>query len=186
MTSKPTDSLTIEDLVQSYFSAVVRLAVSILDDGHPGNIVDEAEDAAQEVFIAAARGLDHFRGDASPKTWLFAITINTCRSKLRRKKAKRLIFQAFELFEQQTGDESPAGRYEVSERDARLWKEIDHLDEKHRMVVVLHYLHGLPTRETADVLGISEGTVYSRLYHARQILASRLRQSLGWEEAAAR
>jgi RNA polymerase sigma-70 factor, ECF subfamily len=187
MPTKAATSLNIEDFVYSYYPAVVRLATSILDDGRSKSPLDEAEDAAQETFIAASRALADFRGDASPKTWLFTIAINICRSRLRRRNTRRLFSQAVELFEQRAGGEAdPQSRYEIVERDAGLWREIDALDEKHRLVVVLHYVHELPTRDIAQVLGINEGTVHSRLYHARQHLAGRLKRSVGWEEAVIR
>jgi RNA polymerase sigma-70 factor, ECF subfamily len=187
MPTKKANSPSIEELVYSYYPAVVRLAACILDDGQSKSPLDEAEDAAQETFIAASRALSDFRDESAPKTWLFAIAINICRSRLRRHHARRMISHALELFEYRAGaGEDPQSRYEVSERDAGLWKEIDALDEKHRLVVVLHYVHELPTREIAQVLGINEGTVHSRLYHARQQLAGRLKRSVVWEEAVIR
>src|SRR4030095_6915108 len=75
------DSLAIERLVQTYQGAVYRLALSILDDS------DEADDATQEVFVAALRALESFRGNASFKTWLFSITVNVCRNRLTRHKS---------------------------------------------------------------------------------------------------
>ena len=64
------DSLAIERLVQTHQRDVYRLALSILDDP------DDADDATQEVFLSALRGLDSFRADASFTTWLFRITVN--------------------------------------------------------------------------------------------------------------
>ena len=75
--------LNIEHLVREHYSYIHRLALSILDDPH------EADDAAQETFIAASRNLAGFRGDASPRTWLTAITVNACRGRLRKRKARQ-------------------------------------------------------------------------------------------------
>jgi RNA polymerase sigma-70 factor (ECF subfamily) len=58
-----------------------------------------------------------------------------------------------------------------------LWRAIHALDDKHRLPVVLFYYHDLPTVEIAQVLGISEGTVHSRLHTARQRLRAQLRLS---------
>ena len=71
------DALAIERLVQTYQQDVYRMALSILDDP------DDADDATQEVFLSALRGLASFRENASLKTWLFSITINVCRSRLQ-------------------------------------------------------------------------------------------------------
>jgi RNA polymerase sigma-70 factor, ECF subfamily len=185
-------SLEIEDLIRSYYPAVMRLALSILDDGSPAgaSVLDEAEDAAQETFIAAARTLDDYRGNASPKTWLFAIAINNCRTRLRRRRAyqalNRTLFAVQRIFGNEDGRDPSAGdpEYlaECCERDAQLWAVVDGLDEKHRTVVVLRYVHELTTVEIAQVLNITEGTVHSRLHYARQKLAGQLRRSPAFEE----
>src|SRR5262252_3055193 len=72
------DEEAVTTLVKHYQPAVFRLALSILDD--PA----EADEATQETFLAALRSLGTYRGGASLRTWLFAIAINFCRSRLRR------------------------------------------------------------------------------------------------------
>jgi RNA polymerase sigma-70 factor (ECF subfamily) len=61
------------------------------------------------------------------------------------------------------------------ERDAELWRAINRLDEKHRLPLVLHYYHDLPTAEIAQILQISEGTVHSRLHIARGHIRAELK-----------
>ena len=73
----------IEALVAAHYPYIHRLATSILDDHH------EADDAAQDTFIAACRTLDTYRGEANLKTWLTAIALNVCRSRLRKRKMRR-------------------------------------------------------------------------------------------------
>jgi RNA polymerase sigma-70 factor, ECF subfamily len=187
--TKPMQPLEIEELIRSYYPAVVRLALSILDNGQPGSAVrDEAEDAAQETFIAAARSLDEFHGSSSPKTWLFAIAINNCRSRLRKRRASQALAAALASIQRvlgggdMPGAGDPQRLAERAERDALLWAAVDGLDEKHRLVVVLRYAHELTAAEIAQALDISEGTVHSRLHYARQKLAGQLRQSAALEE----
>src|SRR5215203_5527850 len=91
------DSLAIERLVQTYHGAVYHLALSILDDS------DEADDATQEVFVAALRALESFRGNASFKTWLFSITINMCRTRLQRHKNRGRLEQILQSLFQLNG-----------------------------------------------------------------------------------
>jgi RNA polymerase sigma-70 factor (ECF subfamily) len=62
-------------------------------------------------------------------------------------------------------------RYVHHEANSALWASVNALDEKHRLPIVLRYANGLSIREVADVLSIPEGTVHSRLYHARKKLA---------------
>lgn len=163
------DSLAIERLVHTHQAEVYRLALSILDDP------DEADDATQEVFVAALRSLDSFRGDSSLKTWLFRITINLCRSRLQRGKTRARLRQILEsLFRgDQAHPESEAVRHEA---ESALWRAVRALDEKHRIPVILRYYHDLPAAEIAETLGIPVGTVHSRLNHARGRLRARLEE----------
>ena len=162
------DPLAIERLVQAHQEDVYRLALSILDDP------DEAEDAAQEVFVAALRSLDSFRGNASLKTWLFSITINVCRSRYQRDKSRTRLRQILQsLFRSdQTQPESEAVQHEA---ESALWQAVHALDEKHRIPVILRYYHDLPAADIAELLRIPVGTVHSRLNHARERLRARLK-----------
>lgn len=163
------DPLAIERLVNTHQAEVYRLALSILDDP------DDAEDAAQEVFVSALRSLDSFRGDSSFKTWLFSIAINVCRSRYRRDQSRGRLRQVLQsLFRRdQPHPESEAVRHEA---ESELWRAVRALDDKHRIPVILRYYHDLPVAEIAETLGIPVGTVHSRLNHARERLRARLRE----------
>ena len=163
------DSLAIERLVQTYQADVYRLALSILDDA------DEADDATQEVFVAALRSLDSFRGDASLKTWLFSITVNVCRTRLQRYKSRGRLQQIMQnLFSQE--QVHPEKEAMQNESDGALWQAIRTLDNKHRIPVILRYYHDLPVADIAKMLGIPSGTVHSRLNHARDKLRALLKE----------
>jgi RNA polymerase sigma-70 factor (ECF subfamily) len=157
--------LEIQPLISTYEAYIRRLALSILDD--PG----EADDAAQEVFIAAARSLAGFRGQSSPKTWLTAIAINVCRGSLRRRRSHLALLRRLGS-EQRTGDAPlhPEQAVLQNEDHRRLWKAVDALDEKHRLPVILRYVHELTVPEIAASMGLREGTVHSRLHYARNRL----------------
>jgi RNA polymerase sigma-70 factor (ECF subfamily) len=156
-------------LVQDNQGAIFRLALSILDD--PA----EADEATQETFLAALRSLGSYRGAASLRTWLFAITINVCRSRLRRGRAWQRVKELF-----LGGAVSVSGRDEQAahpealavqrEAEDAVWQAVQALGEKHRLPVILRYYHDLRVAEIAGVLGISEGTVHSRLSTARDRL----------------
>jgi RNA polymerase sigma-70 factor (ECF subfamily) len=168
---KPTATadLDIDLLVAAHYGYIRRLAVSILDD------LNEAEDAAQDTFIAASRSLSTFRADADPKTWLTAIAVNTCRARLRKRKVRQTLQSALEaLHLAGAGSSSPEHDAIQRESDSQIWQAVDSLDEKHRLVVLLRYVHELPAGQIARALGISEGTVHSRLHYARQKLQARL------------
>ena len=153
------------ELVRTHAAYVRRLALSILND--PA----EADDAAQEALIAACRSLSGFRAEAQPRTWLTRITINVCRSRLRRRRVRLALqetLQALHLLSgPHPGPEEAAIQNEV---DRQVWQAVDALDEKHRLPVILRYVQELSVPEIAGILGLSEGTVHSRLHYARQKL----------------
>lgn len=161
----------LEDMIVQYHPQVFRLALSILN--HP----DDAEDAAQETMIAAVGSIKDFRGEASLRTWLFAIAINTCRRHLRKRGSRRALMDALALVATQAGhNPSPEESTSQREEDRRLWAAVDALDEKHRLPTILRYAHDMSVHEISAVLGISEGTVHSRLFYAREKLQARLRE----------
>lgn len=164
------DALAIERLVQTYQAQVYRLALSIVDDP------DEADDATQEVFVAALRALDSFRGEASLKTWLFRITVNVCRNRLGRSQRRGRLQQILQsLFTQEQAQ--PEKEAVQHESDSVLWRAIQALDDKHRLPVILRYYHDLPVAEIAETLGVPVGTVHSRLNHAREKLRTQLKEA---------
>jgi RNA polymerase sigma-70 factor, ECF subfamily len=155
--------------MQEHTAYLRRLSLSILDDEA------EAEDMVQETFITAARNLESYRQEASPRTWLTAIAVNHCRGRLRWRKVQKLLNQALQAVFPSQAPASAIEDFAIhAEAERELWKAVDALDEKHRLVVILHYVHELSTTETARVLGISEGTVHSRLHHSRKKLHDQL------------
>ncbi len=165
------DSLAIEKMVHTYQKDVYRLALSILEDP------DEAEDGTQETFLSALRALSSFREDAAFKTWLFSITINVCRSRLRRGKNRGRLQQILQsLFHLRGEVEHPEKTTMQNQADAELWNAIRSLDEKHRVPLVLRYYHDLPIADIAAMLSIPPGTVHSRLNHVREKLRALLKE----------
>jgi RNA polymerase sigma-70 factor (ECF subfamily) len=159
------DPLITEALVQQYYAYVYRLALSILNDP------DEAEDAAQETFIAAALNLDRYRGESSLKTWLYSIALNTCRGHLRKRKARNTMRKTWQaIYSLMSRPPTPEESALRAEADVQLWAAVDDLTEKHRVPIILRYAHNLTVPEIAQILEISEGTVHSRLHYARRKL----------------
>ncbi len=160
--------LTIEELIDCYYVAVVRLANSILHNSA------DAEDAAQEIFVQAQRNLSRFRGDASVKTWLFAIGINHCRRRLRRKRFKEVVLGVLDGAVSAESTQYPEHMTIQNETNRNLWAAVDTLKEKHKLPIILRHVHGLTAREIGETLGISEGTVYSRIHYAQKKLKTLL------------
>jgi RNA polymerase sigma-70 factor (ECF subfamily) len=173
------EATDIESLVASYSAYVSRLAWSIL--GETG----EVDDAVQETFLAAFRSLKRYRGESSPKTWLTSIAVNVCRGRLRKRTMRQTLQNALEALHIVTPHEaSPEQEALQNEAGRKLWHAVDSLDEKHRLVVALRYVHELSISEIAAALDVNEGTVHSRLHYARRKLHALLDDANPYAEAS--
>ena len=166
------DSSAIERFVHTYQQDVYRLALSILDDA------TEADDATQDALLAVLRSLDSFRGASSFTTWLYSVTVNICRTRLQRHKRRERLTQLLGgLLRVHIARPASAEEDAIQkESDAALWRAIHSMDEKHRIPIVLRYYHDLSVAEIANILGIPEGTVHSRLNTARRKLHDVLKE----------
>lgn len=132
----------------------------------------DAEEVAQEAFARAFRRFrqlrdrDRFRSWLTRMTWRLAID----RWRADRRRAARELATISEPSRPSTEDVAVA-----RERSKYVWLAIEELPEKLRLVVVLSAIEGHDTREVADLLDVPEGTVKSRLFSARKMLAEKLR-----------
>ncbi len=139
----------------------------------------EAEDAAQETAIKVYLNLKNFRGDAQFRTWVLSIARNEGLGRLRKagvRKEESLDAGTDET----TGDftpailmswrEIPAEELERKELAGLLRQAVERLPEIYRNVVILRDIEEMDSRETAEVLGITEGAVKVRLHRARAML----------------
>ena len=148
-------------MMLTHEGAVLRLCLMYLHD------VQLAQDAVQETFLKAYRKLDGFRGEASEKTWLMRIAVNTCRD-MRRGGWFRHVDTAVSL------DDLPLPVAPPSAEHIALTTAIMGLKDKYREVVLLHCDQGLTIRDTAKALGITAPAVMNRLKRARAALADAL------------
>jgi RNA polymerase sigma-70 factor, ECF subfamily len=161
------DEAAINSFIQANHPALYRLAYSVLLNA------DDAEEVVQDTLIAALNSLESFNGEAL-KPWLYGIALNQCRMKLRRQKALDRLRGVLQILFRVTsaGPTHPEKAVIANETNALLWRTVCALGEKHRLPVVLYYYHDLPVIEIARLLQISEGTVHSRLFVARERLRS--------------
>src|SRR5689334_14320012 len=139
-----------------------RVAFSVLRKS------EDAEDVAQEAFAKAYRSFRQLRDRDRFRAWLVRMTWRMAIDRLRSE--RRRTVRELVPTDIPAAAETPAQRLIQQERTDRLWRAIDALPEKLRMVVVLAGIEEHDTREVATLLGIAEGTVKSRLFHARQRL----------------
>ena len=130
--------------------------------------MEDAQDAAQEVFLRLLRNMD--RIDREVKPWLYRVTVNVCNDHYRR----RVVTLPPD---EQAADPAPGAdrTIDVSERKRLLMEGLQTLGERERTAVVLRDIEGLSTREVAQILGIEEVTVRSQISVARVKLAKYVR-----------
>ena len=163
-----------EALYDRYKDTVYRTAFFVTRNG------GDAEEAVQETFLDVLRALPNYRveGPARFETWLYRVTVNRCRSRMRRKSLPSAdwddIEERLERIPASHPNHDPEGVTLRRERAVALWQAVDRLSEPQRVVVLLRYQQGLSYSEIARTLGISEGTVKSRLYHAHRKLREQL------------
>jgi RNA polymerase sigma-70 factor, ECF subfamily len=179
------DEAAFREMVQSYGQRVFNLVFRML-----GNR-EEAEDLAQDVFVTVFKSIDQFRGDSKLSTWIYRIAVNHCKN--RYKYLARRMYHANQPLDE-VSERDAAGRdggpamslqAQISEPDKLLMgmqleeaiqREIAALDEEQRLLVVLRDVQGLAYQEIADITGLVEGTVKSRLHRARMTLKDRLQK----------
>jgi RNA polymerase sigma-70 factor, ECF subfamily len=145
---------------------------------------EEALDLSQEAWVKSWQRLHQFQGDSSFATWMTRIVINLCLDQIRRQKKTRS--ESIEQLEEDAGGVerqmpveiiNPTEGLEKTELRSRIDEAMSKLTDAHRAVLIMHEFDGLQYKEIADRIGISIGTVMSRLFYARRRLASLL-QSL--------
>ncbi|WP_157964460.1 RNA polymerase sigma factor [Exiguobacterium flavidum] len=132
-----------------------------------------AEDAVQDALLETFRSLHKFDPQrAQFKTWFFKIVIHMT---LKVRRRRRLLFP----FTGMERDEGPSvmRRYELKEETEHLLRAVHSLGSKYEPILLLHYYHDFSVKEIAHIMSVKEGTVKSRLHHARKKLRHLLTES---------
>lgn len=155
-----------ELFVHTYETGVFRLALSIVQDPASANEV------TQDTFIAALRSLRSYHERSSLKAWLYTIALNTSRSHLRKQKVLEKLRTTLGslLSVERQHPQTPEEVVLKNEKEAAIFRSLDTLDEKHRLVILLRYFQDLSVAEIAEILSTNEGTIHSRLHTARERL----------------
>lgn len=139
---------------------------------------DDAAELTQEAFLNAWRGLSKFQGESSFSTWLYRLTSNLCIDFLRREKRRSGLSMTVSLDDEEEGRQADVPDERFSPEQSAERREVQELiraglrslSEEHRRVLVLRELDGLSYAEIAQLLGLEEGTVKSRIARARLAL----------------
>ncbi len=149
-----------EWLVRRHQQRALTVALGVLRDS------EDARDACQEAFLRVFRSINRFDGQSQFSTWLYRIVVNACIDRLRARSTGVVALEDVEGV--LAGDDDPQRTVENTQLGGRIGAALAQLTAKHRAVLVLREVQGLSYQQIADAMGISIGTVMSRLFHARK------------------
>lgn len=175
------DRLAFDELVSRYQRYVFNLIYQ-----HLGN-VDEIDDVAQEVFLRVYKFIRKYRGNASLESWLYKIVLNYCRTHARRKSnLSRLIvspapighdesrsFELLDILPDTAIDPAKSTEQRLIVED--IMAAVRSLPEIYRNILIMREVNELSYEEIADILGISIGTVKSRISRARDLVRQKVK-----------
>ncbi len=156
------DAAAWEQLVQAHQQPVFRLAYLLLGDS------DDAEDVAQETFLRAYHALSSFDSTRPLRPWLMRIATNLCHN--WRRSVGRYLSVLQNVFNSEPPPGSITQQAEQNLEAEALWKAVRKLRTEDQKVIYLRYFLACSESETADVLGVAQGTVKSRSHRALERL----------------
>ncbi len=174
------DQTAFDEMVTRYWDRIYSMVNQLLRNSQ------DAEEVTQDAFIRAHRGLVNFRGDSAFSTWLYQIATNLARNRYwywwRRKRDQSVSIDAPLSADNSTtlADlipaevETPDDITVTQEFVARIGQGMERLSAKHREILILRNIKNLSYEEIAVILGISVGTVKSRIARARESLRGKL------------
>jgi len=171
---KKGDPKALDELYRRHREAAYGIAYRLV-----GNR-DDGLEVVQESFIHVMRGIQSFRGQSSFRTWLYRIVTHAALD-YRRWRALRTADSLDTSAEPAVAAEGRSPQEAAADRDlgAAIDKALSNISEKNRAALILYAIEGMSYKEVADVLGISIGTVMSRIFNARQRLRELLATEIG-------
>jgi RNA polymerase sigma-70 factor (ECF subfamily) len=178
---KANDDAAYDELVRTYNSPLFHTAYRML-----GNSA-EASDVVQEIFIKVFRNINGFKGESALKTWVFRIAFSEILNRLRwwKRRSRNTTLSLDDNHEGRANglhvtDSSPTPEQVMQSREEEraIQRALETLSSDHRSIIVLRDIEGFSYSEIADVLGISIGTVKSRIARARGDMKKSLMQYL--------
>ena len=174
------DEAAFNEMVSRYWDRIYTMVNQLLRNSQ------DAEEVTQDAFIRAHRGLVNFRGEAAFSTWLYQIATNLARNRYwywwRRKRDHTISFDQPVSYDNDTtlqelipaDVETPGDATVTQELVTHIAAGMEKLGAKHREILVLRNIKNLSYEEIAQILGISVGTVKSRIARARESLRAQL------------
>jgi RNA polymerase sigma-70 factor (ECF subfamily) len=169
------DASAITSVYQQHHQAVRVFAQRLVGD------VDAAEDLVQDVFVALPRAVTRFRGECALRTFLVSIAVNHAKNHVRAA-ARRRAALARLAREPEPGSADPHRDAERRQLGDRLMLALDALPLEQRVAVVLAEIEDRTSTEIATIVGAPEGTVRTRIFHAKRKLRELMSASAGGED----
>jgi RNA polymerase sigma factor (sigma-70 family) len=143
---------------------------------------EDTNDLLQDIFAKAYRSIRGFRGKSSFYTWIHSISVNMTLNFLKKRGRRYHLslddvdasIQNDKEFLELTATSSPVREADLSELQRSLNEAMLKLSDEHRAVVTMFHIQGMPHAEISKILGVSEGTVRSRLFYANRQLQNYL------------
>ncbi len=179
-----TDSELVERLKHGDMDALEALYERYKDEAYRTACLitgkrSEGEDLTQEAFVSCAQSIGSLKDGSKFRSWLLKSLTRASWKYCRKAKRETPVPEFFD----NTETESALSEVLRTEEQRRLYEALGNLDEKRRTVIVLYYFDELSVKETAKALGVSEGTVKSRLFSARRSLRKALTENTTPKEA---
>jgi len=174
--SREGDTRAFDVLVEKYTPKLYGLVY------HMTSNREDTHDVLQEVFAKAYRALARFRGKSTFYTWIYSIATNMTLNFLKKRNRRRamslddidLAIENDPDFIEATSKSDPVREANLSELQQRLNMALMRLSDDHRAVVTMFDIQGMPHAQISKILGVSEGTVRSRLFYAHRQLQAYL------------
>lgn len=137
-----------------------------------GNSAEQANDFLQELFMKLVEKPESYNASFPFSTWLYSVANNMCKNEYRRRGIRR-EYHEVEALKTQT-DFIPDSEIVPEMLVEKIFRTLDELGDEHRSAFLLRYREGFSIREVAEILELPEGTVKSRLFYAKKMLAGKL------------
>ena len=174
--SREGDTQAFDELVEKYTPKLYGLVY------HMTSNHEDTNDVLQDVFAKAYRALKRFKGKSTFYTWIYSIATNMTLNFLKKRNRRRgmslddvdMAIQNDPDFIEATSKSDPVREANISELQERLNMAMQELSDDHRAVVTMFDIQGMPHAQISKILGVSEGTVRSRLFYAHRQLQTYL------------
>lgn len=166
-------SSTLEHIYNQHARSVFNLALQYVQN------TEDAQEIAQDVFVAVHEKIDEFRGDAAISTWIYRITVNKSLDFLKKKQRKKRWAKIlpFGNTEEAPHFDHPGVLMEDKEAMENLFRMINALPEQQKTALILSKIEQLSLKEIAEIMGMGTKGVESLLFRAKENLKKKIAQA---------